>query len=83
MPLPPTVSKKKRGLTSLLESMPESKNGLNFQSSNELLTSILYPACSVEQFLAEYWEKQPLYISGASMVRFSTGAHPHFLKGGA
>ena len=63
-----TKRKRKNGEQSSLISLSNNESPLNFKSPKEMLTSLLYPACTVDDFLKDYWEKQPLYISGLSKV---------------
>jgi len=63
------LMKRKRELQprdSVLKSLPANKSSLNFQSPRQLLSSIIYPACTLEQFFVEFWEKQPLHVKVSS-----------------
>ena len=77
MPSSSAVLKRKRGLqmNSLLVSLPENRRVLDFQSPENLLASILSPACSMEHFLHEFWEKQPLLITRSVSPSYYVNVH--------
>ncbi|XP_076820680.1 ribosomal oxygenase 2-like [Clavelina lepadiformis] len=47
---------------SLLTEIPAVKCPLNFSSAQSLLESLLGPACTLDEFFAQYWEKKILLI---------------------
>ena len=51
-----------------LNSVENANCPLNIQTSQSLFSSLLHPVCTVEEFFANYWQKQPLYIPVTSKV---------------
>lgn len=65
-----TTNKKKKNINeqSFLMSLKSNESPFNFESPEKFFSSLLYPACSINDFFEKYWEKEPLVIPASSKV---------------